>query len=110
MILFTVYKLNRFNKSEIEYYLDKVTDDCPANVKMLFVYFSSHGSRLSTGGNALETSDGKLIYTNDIIATFRKPNLHEKFKIFIFDTCRTKGMYIQQAAHISAMVIRHVIN
>ena len=95
MILFTVYKLNRFNKSEIEYYLDKVTDDCPANVKMLFVYFSSHGRRLFTGGDALETSDKKLIYTNDIIATFRKPNLHKKFKVFIFDTCRTKGMYIQ---------------
>ena len=88
---FTVHTLDNRSKEEIDTYLNEITSNCPKNVKMYFIYFSGHGRRIPAVGDTLETGDGCLISTNHIREAFRKPNLHDKYKIFMFDICRSKG-------------------
>ena len=86
-ISFTVHTLCNCSKHEIVTYLNEITNNCPESVEICFVYFTSHGRRIPAVGDTLETGDGNLISTNHIRDTFRKPNLYNKYKIFMFDAC-----------------------
>jgi len=76
-ILFTVFTFNTLNnKSQIDDCIDKIVTQCPGNIKMFFVYFSDHGRRFPGRGDAIKTSDGNLLFTNDIKSKFSKSHLN----------------------------------